>query len=967
MEVVRKDSGFYHLSKYRTLMIENDRQIDFILESPDRSLVVEDDRGYSLEKKTFRSNTRGTVGDSLRGRIEAARDANAELLQVSYDFFFGGTKRTLFPESEKTVRAYKVIHDLAREYGLGFSASVSNPLDLGDGYVKSHRDAGLSWHYHEGAIDDEGNYSVKLSMQTQWSNNKGPVRLELDRVVVYAFHEERFDNTSYFYVDPGQILDISSTAKLEIMGSEDISKRGNGSVPVRVLGCWAERGNGYDRCLAVLVYKTRELDYFADDVPDYMKGIIDLHAKAGITYQGFYSDEMHIQFDWDSNVHFDRTEINTRYVTPNMARRFAKLYGKEFEDFGKYLVYFSYHQHDFSGDERDLPAQHILKPGAEGVYLTWLFRKRYFELLNDVVVGLCVDVKKYTEQKFKNPVDAHGHATWKESPTLDKNYPEMKWYSLRRDDLYSRYDYHPEYVASSSVIEAVAGCYDYFRWNDYFSGGGTDHGEHGYADRNYYTQAFGASLAVLNADGRGYAGGWGSPPAVITRMNTAARVFGNGSFGGSGKDQFVQDWETRLTDVLAVYPLDLFYSEERFGSWMVQYGYCNYITEKKLMENAEIGSDGSINIKGRSYRALVFLYQSFVSKKTISLVEQILNKGGRVLWTSTPPVRYWDQDKCSAHAELAGDWCKLFGVKSGGEAAKPIRAKGRSIRFASGISAADMPIPTDMLPDYVYRFSAEEGGSEIAWLGNTPAGFEKVYPSGGRAVYLAFRARDDQSQSMGADISTLFDVLCYLGAYSKDGAEIKSRPKDARYLIQRFSNGSVSMANHFRTFYERWSSLYGRDPAMDEEYLRGRELPSLDIDLRDEELFGHSIRYSGTETLTYRLDGAGKLIGFCGNGKKIGVDGRNYNFTGNEGWFCFAPLAEKHLAGGIKAAVVLYSEKAGSVTIPNNFGVTDLKAAACKHNMLAVERDVSVRADSESITIAFDEGMADRNALIYVR
>ena len=960
MEVIRKDSQFYHLSKYRTLMIENDKQIDFILESPDKSLIVEDDRGYSLEQKTFRSNTRGSIGDSLRSRIEAARDVNVEILQVSYDFFFGGTKRTLFPESEKTIQAYKIIHDLAKEYGLKFSASITNPLDLGDSYGKTRNDVGLTWHYHEGAIDENGNYDVKMVMQTQWSNNKGPVRLEVDRVKLYAFREERFDDTNYFYVNPDEILDISSTAKLEIMGTEDISKRGNGSVPARVRGNWADVKSGWNRCLAVIVYKTREMDYFADDTLDYMKGIIDLHAKAGVTYQGFYSDEMHIQFDWDSNVHFFQTEVTTRYLTPNLAKRYAKLYGKEFEDFGKYLVYFSYRQHDFSKEERDIPVQHIMKPGAEGVYLTWLFRKRYFELLQDVVVGLCVDVKKYTEEKFKNPVDAHGHATWKESPTLDKNYPEMKWYSLRRDDLFSRYDYHPEYVASSSIIEAVAACYDYFRWNDYFSGGGTDHGEHGYADRNYYTQAFGSSLAVLNADGRGYAGGWGSPEPVITRMNTIARIFGNGSFRGSGRDQYIQNWESRITDVLLIYPLDLLYSEERFGSWMVQYGYCNYITENKFLEFAQVGDDGSIIIKGRSYRAVVFLYQSFVSQKTISLLEQLLNKGGRVLWTSTPPVKYWDQDKA------VPEWNSLFGVKPAGEAAKPILAKGKNIRFDSGINTADMLVPTDMLPDYVYRFAAGDGTREIAWLGDTPVGFEKKYSGGGQAVYLAFRARDDQSQSMGTDISTLFDVLCYMGAYSKDGAEIISRPKEARYIMQRFPNGTVSLANHYRTFYEKWSSLFGRDPAQDEEFLRGRELPTLEIDLKDEKIFNHKVNYAGTDTLTYRLDESGKLLGFCGTGKKITLDGKSYNFTGSDGWFSFAPLDKKLLEDGIKAAVIVYSEKAATLTIPNNFAATNLKGAVCKLNMLAVEKEIPISADAEKITVTVGEDMADKNILIYL-
>ena len=961
MEVVRKDSAFYYLAKSRTLMIENDRQIDYILESPDKSLIVEDDRGYSLETKTFRNNTRGGVGDSLRDRLQMARDANAALIQISYDFFFGGSKRTLFPESEKTIKAYKVIHDLAKEYGLGFSASISNPLDLGDGYVKNHKDVGLSWHYHEGEIGADGKYSVKLTMQTQWSNNKGPVRLELDRVVVYAFSEERYEDTNYYYVDPEKIEDISGTGKLEIMGSEDMSKRGNGSVPVRVMGqCEEAAKKGKNRCLAILVYKTREMDYFADDALDYMKGVIDLHGNAGITYQGFYSDEMHIQFDWDSNVHFAQTEATVRYVTPSFGRRFAALYGKEYEDFARYLVYFSYRQHDFSPAERDEPVQHIMKPGAEGVYQTWLFRKRYFELLNEVIVKLCADVKNYTAEKFGNPMETHGHATWKESPTLDKNYPEMKWYSLRRDDLFSRYDYHNEYVASSSIIEAVAGCYDYFRWNDYFTGGGTDHGEHGYADRNYYTQAFGSSLGVLNAEGRGYAGGWGSPAPVLERMNAVGRIYGNNSFRGGQRDQFVQGWEPRETDVLMIYPLDLLYSEERFGSWMVQYGYCNYATERKLLEYGSVNSDGTIEVRGRKYRALVFLYQSFVSEKTVKFIEEILEKGGRVLWTSAPPVLYWDK------GGTVEEWKKLFGVKAAGEAAKPIQAGGKKIRFAPELKTGEMPVPTNMLPDYVYRFTAGEGSREIAWLGDTPAGFEKKYNSGGRAIYLAFRARDDQSQSMGGDISTLFDVLCYLGAYSADGGEIRSRPKEARYIVQRFRNGTVSMANHFRTFYEKWPSLYGRDPEMDKEFLKGRELPTMDIELRDEKLFAHSVSYTGNETLSYRIDESGRLLGYSGNGKEITIDGKKYSFTRADGWFFYAPLAQKDLADGIKAAVVLNSEKAAEIRIPNNFGQAEMKAVMCKQSTLAAEKEIGVKADAETICVLIDESMAGRNILVYI-
>ena len=32
----------------------------------------------------------------------------------------------------------------------------------------------------------------------------------------------------------------------------------------------------------------------------------------------------------------------------------------------------------------------------------------------------------------------------------------------------------------------MSACYDYFKWNEYLTGGGTDHPEGGFIDRNYY-------------------------------------------------------------------------------------------------------------------------------------------------------------------------------------------------------------------------------------------------------------------------------------------------------------------------------------------------------------------------------------------------------------------------------------------------------------------------------------------------
>ena len=69
-------------------MIEDERQLDAILESPDKSLLVEDDRGFSMEKKTFRENVKGAVEDTLRARLQGAKDLNAEIIQITYDFLF---------------------------------------------------------------------------------------------------------------------------------------------------------------------------------------------------------------------------------------------------------------------------------------------------------------------------------------------------------------------------------------------------------------------------------------------------------------------------------------------------------------------------------------------------------------------------------------------------------------------------------------------------------------------------------------------------------------------------------------------------------------------------------------------------------------------------------------------------------------------------------------------------------------
>ena len=262
------------------LMILDDSMLERIIEDPAQSMIDKDLPGYSREK--FHMYDTKT---SLIDLLEEGKARGAKRIDVSYDFFFGGDTRKNFPDSELTVKAYKVIHDVAKKYGIGFSASIVSPLDTGGGYAKTHENAGFTMQYKEGLIKEDGSYEVDMDLQTQWTNNKGPMRLTLHEVKVYAFSEERIGDTPYFYVNPDEIIDISSTAayeKDEKAGRVSRDAFGHGDIHIHGR-CENVQKN---RCMVVLVYKTAELDYFAEDALSYMKSIVDLHHKNGIMPSG---------------------------------------------------------------------------------------------------------------------------------------------------------------------------------------------------------------------------------------------------------------------------------------------------------------------------------------------------------------------------------------------------------------------------------------------------------------------------------------------------------------------------------------------------------------------------------------------------------------------------------------------------------------------------------------------------------
>ena len=903
------------LAPWASLTLMGDEMLKQVLEDPSQPLMRNTDQGYGLEDiETYDTKT------SIMDLLKQGQANDARRLDVFYDFFFGGDQRALYPDSPLTVAAFKRIHDLAKEHGMNFAASVISPLDTGGEYVKTHEQAGQTMHFQEGIIRPDGSFEIKLDYQTQWTNNKGPVPLTLHKIRVFAFDEERIEGTPYYYVNEQEIEDISPCATYSVdPASLRVSRDGYGHGDLYIHGKTTSKRT---RFLAVAIYRTLEIDYFADDALPYMKSILDLHKAAGITYDGIYSDEMHIQFDWDTREHWAQTEVTTRYITDSMAKTFAGLYGQQYRDLAKYLIYFTYGHHDFlPGEEKHLPAQHVFGKTREEIVRTFLFRKHYFELLHRRVVDLCTTTKKYAEQIFGQTMQATGHSTWQESPTTDSFRPEKPGAD------YSRYDYTPAFAWSAAQRENISACNDHFKWNEYFRVVGTDIPEGGFLDRNYYGAAMTAGLAALNPVQIAYYCIWGAPDQVKERLAEVGQTYGH--YAGYCKSyelghSFVQGYTSRCSDLLTLCPMELNYLEERFGNWMVQYGYTDFITEEKLLQHTADIKNGRLFVRGRSYSGLVVPFAPLMSAEAIALLHRFVESGGTVLWCSVPALR--------EEEGITAQWKSLFGIDAFCFDKRGYPAKDALIQF-EGFDIPDMAILSDLFPDYVYP--VVPGDARIAaTLSNQVLGTVKTYPSGGKAAYMGFRVRDDQSCSTGQDVDTLFSLLQALGCYPEGSCEADSRPADRRYIYNRFPNGAVTLANHFRTFREQaWPWGFYRDEAADNAFMENITLPPHSIELQEQLICGHRISYTGQGIVTYRYDNNDGLLGFAGRDTQgICIDGTAHIFTSEPADIVWCAMTDPIRDAQVQESYVLKCSKPGRITLP--FDASGLQCALCRNHTL---------------------------------
>ncbi|MDQ1257591.1 MAG: hypothetical protein QG656_2197, partial [Candidatus Hydrogenedentes bacterium] len=753
--------------------------------------------------------------ESLRQICERAQAAGQRTLILSFDHFFAqyrpgqvGKPRRLTPDKPEYVQKIAAISQFAQQYGLGLELSLLTPLEIGPGYVAETGESGIWMHYRKGLRDPKsGAYSVELWRQRRWANNKGPLNIEDAGVRVFAFREKAIHGTPYRAVDPNDIVEISQGAQVEVWEGTDANRGDYEAVRIRVYGSGNEEAAGRDRVLVVQQYRTPEMDYFSKNALPYIDRLAGAYVDAGVKLNALYSDEMHIQQDWGYFSHHDHGEFALRYVSPGLARAFAAQYGEQYADFAKYLIYFVHGQEDFANDltAKD-GVMHVFGGTPEAIAATAQFRARYYHLLQDGVVELFTTAKHHLESRVGYRLESRAHATWAESPTIDK------WDSGIEPHQQHQYEYTSNFIWSDTVHQAASACYDYFKWGDFLTGNGNDHTEGGWLDRDYVGLALACSTGVINEVPYSYGAHWGMPNEVSQRRSALVNAYGA---AGAPFHGMVQDMVHRDVDVLMLYPIDLVASEERFGSWMTQYGYANSITQAILVERGVV-KDGAIEIAGRRYHTLVTQFEPFPSVALLTMMGELAAQGGRVVWSGPPPVLL--EDGTSALPA----WQDLVGVDYVPSVADGLITPGKQVVFEGPLTAMPaMTILTDFLVDRVYPVTPREGVTVAARMKKHVVGAHRTLDGGGSVTYLGFRPRDDQSASLGYETRCWFDVLTTIGAYAPTGAfpgvndntEYLSRTTD--YLCCRFPNGTVAIAPHLQRLEECWPGGFARNAEED--------------------------------------------------------------------------------------------------------------------------------------------------------
>lgn len=854
---------------------------------------------------------------SLRDIREKAKQNGAHTVILAFDNFFRqyrndpGAERKLYPDSDEYIKRIKIISQFLDEYNIGIELSLLSPLELGPAFIKSGGESGRWVHYKTDLRDPEtGKFSVNFWEQLAWSNNKGKINIQRSGVRAFAFKEKGLDGGGFFAVNPDDIIEITSGIELEEWsGTESPEDAGYRSRRLRVFHNGDENLKGYDRVFVLLNYTTPEMDYFSPKALPFLKNLMQRYFDAGINLDGLYSDEMHIQQDWSYFSHHDIGQFTLRYLSQNMISEYAKRFGDEYGDMDKYMLYFAYGPKTYlKNTSACRNSQIVMGETPEEINKTFLFRDRYYKLLNNSVVNLFVEAKQYAEKLYGKDLLTRAHATWAQSPTIDQ------WDTgLLKPSRY-KYEYTSNFIWSNTVHQAAAACYDSFKWGEYLTGNGTDHPEGGWSDRNYYGSAFACSIGLINKYPNAYNAFWGMPAPVQERIHAVVSAFGASA---TPTIQAITENVHRDVDVLMLYPMNLLATEERFGSWMAQYGYANYITAEKLLEMGRVTEDGKIRLAGRTFSTLVALFENLPQPGLLEMMGSLAKNGGNVIWSGPPPVIDATGKNCQV------EWQTLFGVDYKPTVFQGEIAAGKTITFKNNFSKVpEQVILTDFMLDRIYPVEFYDSSKIVAAIDNQVVGISKRFGTG-VASYLGFRPRDDQSASLGKEQRTWFELLSALNVYpptgnfanTNDNTEFVSRTSE--YLTTRFPNGTTIVASHYRSHAESWPGGFARDKIEDEKIIQDNPLPSDEIDLKDFKVNGHEITFNGRLILAFNTDQQKNLIAFEGHGcNKITIDNKTTTFADQkQEYIAWAPIPPDRQIQN-RAFFQIFVKGSGEISIP---------------------------------------------------
>ena len=896
-----------HESRAQVFILTNDQQLRDLANSPEKE--IDNTTGISKSKM------------SLKQAVEQAKSWHSDQIVIAFDEFFRqyrddkNTERKLTPDMDEYVNCIaKISNYTTKNAGAGLQLSLLSPLELGQAYRNQTGNTGKWAAFKVGMRNAQtGKFSIQMWQQTNVAADTVDKQQGRNSREAWRGESIRFQGkTSGQNKNSCQSRRHQGTEKRGIRSTRHRRSREWHDSPQQRLRIYGEEDGlkGYDNVLVILEYETQEIDYFADDALPFLKNLLKKYHDAGVDLRSLYCDEMHIQQDWIYFAHQEDGQFNERFYTDGMGRMLAQKTGMPFDL--RYMLYFVNQPLIYKPTvEAILNVEYVLGEKPEDIQRTYLMRDNYYRLLNNHVVDLFVEAKHYGEKLFNREFRTGAHASWAESPTIDK------WESP--DNTYSvNYEYTPNYLWGNTVHQASAACYDYFKWCDYLQPTGNDFCECGWLDRNYYGAAMAASIGVINKYPNAYAAAWGMPAASYERRMAINYAYG---CDPPANIRLITDGVHRDIDVLMLYPMNLVAVDPRFGSWMTQYGYANYLTSDMMLKMGTITPQGKIRVKEKEYGTLVVLYEPLPEQGELDFIEKFLNAGGKVLWMSAPPMLDKGGNNCSAQ------WQRIFGAKSNYNSANGKAASGKIVKFTGLMKGVEpQTILTDFVVDRIFPVVNEN--SEVAATCNGEViGTVRDFPNNGRACFMGCRLRDDQSRSLGYESRNMFEVLNYLGAYPASGT-FKNRndnpsflSRTGDYFVSSFPNGTTMVVNHYRTHVENWDGNFSRSPEYDAEILKNNPLPTDTIKLYNAAINGHIVSYTGRLSMGFNVKNK-RLCSFYGQQcNEITVDGTKYIFSaGKLNDITFGPV------NGDLTHYNLYANGAERIEIPVPQTVNGAKA-----------------------------------------